>query len=107
LLTLEDVTQQMAVFQRVREKDLSVRQVERMVRGLAKGKKERSRQLKIAVANSAFAGVEDRLRQVLGTKVQVRPIEDGKGEIIVEYYSLDDLERVLELFENAQGGTYV
>ena len=43
--------------------------------------------------------MEDRLRIILGTKVQVRQLRSGKGEIHIEYYSADDLDRILDLFE--------
>jgi hypothetical protein len=43
------------------------------------------------------------LRRILSTKVQVRALNDGRGEILIEYYSADDLERILELFHEIEG----
>jgi ParB family chromosome partitioning protein len=48
--------------------------------------------------SSAVANLEEKLRQLLGTKVSVRPGAAGRGEIVIEYYSPDDLDRLLDLF---------
>jgi ParB family chromosome partitioning protein len=99
LLAIEDPALQIGIFNRIVDKDLSVRQVERLVKRQGKGKSRHGSTLKLAVANSSLVSVEDRLRQALGTKVMVRPIQAGKGEIVVEYYSTGDLERLIDLFE--------
>ena len=39
------------------------------------------------------------LRKIFGTKVLCKQNKDGKGEIVIEYYSNDELERLFELFE--------
>ena len=43
--------------------------------------------------------IEDRLRKIFGTKVNCRQKQDGSGEIVIEFYSNDELERLFELFE--------
>jgi len=106
LISIEDTALQLGIFQQIVEKDLSVRAVERLVRGQA-GKKRAVSPLRIAVANSALASVEERLRQMFGTKVQVKPLHGGKGEIVLEYYSEADLERLLEIFEGIQERPYL
>jgi ParB family transcriptional regulator, chromosome partitioning protein len=101
LVAIDDTGRQLEIFRKVMGKGLSVRDVERLVRekvtsrGGTKGKHTR------AVATS-LSSVEERLRQFLGTKVQVKMLQDGKGEIIIEYYSADDLERLLEVFADLQ-----
>jgi ParB family chromosome partitioning protein len=107
LLTVEDTALQLGIAQQITKKDLSVRQVERLVRAQSRRKKSRASISPIDGNDSALTGVEDRFRQVLGTKVHVKPIQAGKGEIVVEYYSLDDLERLLEIFDTPRDGTYV
>ncbi len=102
LIAIEDDRMQMEIFKAVVARDLSVRDVERLVRAKSRKKSLRRPLGELALA-SAFSSVEDRLRQSLGTKVQVRPIMSGKGEIIIEYYSADDLERLLDLFAEIQG----
>ncbi|HEX9656224.1 MAG TPA: ParB/RepB/Spo0J family partition protein [Bacteroidota bacterium] len=98
LLSIEDSKVQNQIFAKVREKGISVREVERLARESGKGKKKALRlQASLGYHDSAMSAIEERLRQRLGTKVQLKQMTDGKGEIIVEYYSGDDLERILDL----------
>ncbi len=48
---------------------------------------------------SNLRDVEDKLRVTFGTKVKCVQRKDGSGEIVLEYYSRDELERLIELFE--------
>lgn len=50
-------------------------------------------------SDSNASSVEDRLRQLLGTRVQIKQTSGGKGEIVIEFYSADDLDRLLEILE--------
>ena len=103
LVAIDDAGRQLEIFRKVMSKGLSVRDVERLVRekGTPAGEGEGGGRHSRAVATS-LSSVEDRLRQFLGTKVQVKMLQDGKGEIIIEYYSADDLERLLEVFADLQ-----
>jgi ParB family chromosome partitioning protein len=100
LLAIEDAGVQMDVFERIVARGLSVRDVERLVR--EKSTSKRRRAAAPAGGASSVANIEEQMRQALGTKVQVKRLRDGKGEIVIEYYSDDDLERILELFLMAQ-----
>lgn len=96
LINIEDVALQMEIFQRIVEDDLSVRAVEQLVR--KQGRKKTTRQVApTAPSDSNLSSIQDRLRQILGTKVEIRPMHDGRGTITLEYYSADDLERLLEM----------
>jgi ParB family transcriptional regulator, chromosome partitioning protein len=101
LIAIEDKPLQMGIFQKILDKGISVREVERLVREQGRHR-ERRVHAPGSDTNSSFASVEERLRQKLSTKVQVRMLHDGKGEIVIEYYSAEDLERLLELIESAQ-----
>jgi ParB family chromosome partitioning protein len=96
LITIEDPTVQMRIFERIIAKGLSVRQVEGAVRALS-AKAGRGRPAQRSAASSSLTTIEEQLRQKLGTKVEVRTMADGKGQIVIEYYSLDDLDRLLDL----------
>jgi ParB family chromosome partitioning protein len=102
LVAIEDPGLQMEIFRAVVTRDLSVRDVERLVRNRGRRKSPRGKRPQ-ASASSALTSVEDKLRRALGTKVQVRPLSHGKGEIMIEYYSDDDLERILELLYEIDG----
>jgi ParB family transcriptional regulator, chromosome partitioning protein len=54
------------------------------------------RPAKAAKADANLAAMETRLRELLGTKVQIQR-RGGKGAIQIEFYSEDDLERLLRL----------
>ena len=101
LLAIEDPAAQIDICDRIIQRGLSVRDVERLVRAKSKAKRRH-----VAVpspgATSSISSVEEKLRQLLGTKVQVRRLKDGKGEILIEFYSNDDLDRILDLFGELQ-----
>jgi ParB family chromosome partitioning protein len=98
LVAMEDEVLQMTIFKKAVSRGLSVREVERMVQ--QKGKRKPGRVAGgMHETGGTLTNIEDRLRQLLGTKVQIRPIHEGKGEIGIEYYSGEDLERLLEIFE--------
>jgi ParB family chromosome partitioning protein len=98
---LEDTASQLAIFKKAIVRGLSVRQLERLVR--ERGEKAAAKRGKsIQESAGSIPAVEDRLRRLLSTRVHVRQQHGGKGEIVVEFYSADDLERLLELFENVQ-----
>lgn len=101
LITLEDPVTQMEIFQKIVDKGISVREVERLVRerGSRTAKKH---VVRMTQTSSSLESVEEKLRQLLGTKVQVRMVQDGKGEIVVEFYSADDLERLVDLLLSIQ-----
>jgi ParB family chromosome partitioning protein len=98
LVAIEDRAVQMHIFRRVVDRGISVREVERLARERGRTRRGRSASTaKSTAESSSLASVEERLRQMLATKVQVKPLRDGRGEIILEYYSADDLERILEI----------
>jgi ParB family transcriptional regulator, chromosome partitioning protein len=90
LLAVTEPKRQMALCEEIIEKGLSVRQME-----LVANKKPRLRSAKIN-KDMDIKNLEDNLQKTLGTKVRVY---HGKkrGKIEIEYYSLDDLDRVLQL----------
>lgn len=103
LINVEDSSVQLAIFHRIVDKQISVREVERLARDYQRQKTKHSPVVlpmgdsPVTATSTSIANVEEKLRQRLGTKVTLRPLEDGKGEIIVQYYSAEDLERLLEL----------
>ncbi len=76
---------------RILRDQLSVRQVEQLVKNGSR--KARSRQ---TAKSPGHADVEDRLRKHLGTKVVIRSTQQ-KGEVILSYYSQEDLTRIIDV----------
>ncbi|MBI3358304.1 MAG: ParB/RepB/Spo0J family partition protein [Nitrospirae bacterium] len=97
LLSLPTKALQIKVAEEIKSKALSVRQVEAVIKSIVK--KGRPRQ-KRGVENLSLEvkDLENRLQQALHTKVHIAPSGawKTKGEIKIEYYSLDDLDRILE-----------
>jgi ParB family chromosome partitioning protein len=98
LVAIEDERRQLTLFRKIVKRGLSVRQVEQLVRERGVPKKV-PRPSRARVPSAAVSSSEDRLREVLGTRVVIRTQSSGRGEILIEFYSADDLDRLLEIFE--------
>lgn len=104
LLPLEDETLQRSLLDEIRTSGLSVREVEKRVRELlkpgAKPSKSGASRAERAVSVE-MAALSDRLRRAVGTKVHIRPSGSGKGgRVELEYYSDEDLERIVDFFDH-------
>ena len=94
LINLETVEAQLDVFKQITSKNLSVRQVESLVRSYRKSDKKPT--IPKAKLPLAYQKLQDRLASHYSTKVTVKHNNSGKGEIVFHYYSDDDLNRLLE-----------
>lgn len=96
LITIEDESQQIEIAKKVVNEKLSVRDIEKLVKDLNKPKKEKkeSKQLK---NDFIYQDIEEKLKQSLGTKVSVSAKEDGSGKIEIDFYSSEELDRILDL----------
>lgn len=98
LINLPNERVQLRFYEKIVDGGLSVRKVEEMVRAYGKLSSARQQRKEPAAEASSIKSVEEKLRQLLGTKVSVRSSGDGKGEILISFFSLDDLDRLLDLF---------
>lgn len=84
------------------KEQLSVRKVEQLVKDLL-GAKNRAKKAKQSITHNvnslSFSDIENRLRTIMGTKVMCKQKKDGKGDITIEFYSNEELERLIELFD--------
>ncbi|MGD0337847.1 MAG: ParB/RepB/Spo0J family partition protein [Bacteroidota bacterium] len=104
LIALPNEAVQLKIWHRIIRQGLSVRRVEELVRTIG-NKTSVSRKETPATLSPADGGIrsmESRLRHALGTKVQIKSHPTGKGEITIEYYSPDDLERIVELISDLE-----
>lgn len=100
LLSLEQEELQLEAAKTIAEKGMSVRETEKLVKSILNPK-----QSKLPIPSSEAAiynSLSDKLREKLGTKVSINNKKNGKGKIEIEYYSPQELERLLELFESIQ-----
>ena len=94
ILSLENHKEQLAMAQKIMDENLSVRVLESLVYGNTR--KKRGRKLKMKKLPPELAEAENRLKQFLGTKVELkRGLK--KGRIEIEYYGDSDLTRIIEL----------
>ena len=93
LLSLEDGELQYIYSQKVIDEKLSVRELEKLIRNISL-KSERSE--KKEELNPYYKDVRDRLQNYFGTKVNLSS-KKNKGKIEIEYYSEEDLERILDI----------
>lgn len=103
LINIQNEELQLQVLKKIREGNLSVRKVEELVKRLISEKnvnfKKNSFKSLKTTQSSAISDVEDKLRRLFGTKVLCRQKADGTGDILIEFYSNEELERLFELFE--------
>ncbi len=95
ILGLEKEELQKEAAKQVIQRNLSVRDTEKLVHDLLNGGNEKTPQKKLK-NQSAYKTVENNLKDKLGTKVTIRRKSENAGKIEIEYYSLDDIERILE-----------
>jgi ParB family chromosome partitioning protein len=92
LLGVESPGEQKRFFDLVVKKGLSVRELEELVRSGAKDSARRAKPRE--TRDYELAALEDQLQNALGTKVSIQS-RKKKGKIVIEYYSLDDLDRII------------
>lgn len=96
LLGIEDAELQYQIANKVFDESLSVREVEKLVKSMNSPKKEIKKSVEINQA--VYDDMSEKLKQLMGTKVQILPKNNEKGKIEIEYYSSDELERIIDLF---------
>jgi ParB family chromosome partitioning protein len=96
LLALEAKEQQLQLWSKIIKNDISVRKLEKLVKEFSQLKPKQS--LKTKKKSVHILKVEEKLRDVFGTKVLVRSKNEG-GAIEIEFYSPEDLNRILEIFD--------
>ena len=101
LLPLEIPEEQLAVAQKVVEKELSVRETEKLVKDLLKigtGKKEIKPEepKEDPSIEIIYRQIEERLQQTLHTKVSIQRKRNGHGKLLIDFYNSDDLEKIID-----------
>jgi ParB family transcriptional regulator, chromosome partitioning protein len=97
LVNIDTIDKQLFVFKEISSKGLSVRQTEELVRKMYKADKQGA--VKPSVKNElppAYRKIEDNLASHFGTKVKMAHNKKGYGSISIEYYSLEELNKILE-----------
>lgn len=99
LLPIADEAAQVDMADKIIQEQLSVRQTEQMVKAFLNPKPKKTPQPATKAYLQSIRTVEDRFTRAFGTKVKLRD-RHNKGQIMIEYYSHEDLERILEMVES-------
>lgn len=97
LITIDDPEQQYAIAQQIFDEKLSVRDVEKLVKNLNKPVKPKKIVSTDNSLEAIYQNIEENLKQKLSTKVSISPKGNGAGKIEIEFYSHDDLEKIMDL----------
>ena len=95
ILSVENDNAQMLLYLETIKKGFSVREVEERAKASAPSGKKGARESKAKPRDPEVKKLEEELRLALGTKVEVINSRNNKGRVVIEYYSLDDLDRIL------------
>jgi ParB family chromosome partitioning protein len=102
LVVVEDPEEQLALAKEIAEKGLSVRDTERLIklRGRKKAKPEDPEKTADDPLKIFYRDYEEQMHTLLGTKVRINRRDKNKGRIEIDYYSQDELERLMDLFRS-------
>ncbi|MCR4727559.1 MAG: ParB/RepB/Spo0J family partition protein [Lachnospiraceae bacterium] len=95
LLAIEDSAVQLEVAERVFDEKLSVRDIEKIVKDFSKAPKEKKNKKNVEF-DVFYKDIAEKLKQSLGTKVSITGKGDGTGKIEIEFFSNDELDRLIE-----------
>ncbi len=103
LIPITDAEKQFALAEMIFDKKLSVRETEKLVKKIqeekdvAETQEEETKDLSFI-----YKSLEEKLKHSLGTKVEIKNKANNTGKIEIEYYSMDELERIVDLMESLQ-----
>mgnify|MGYP005956237423 CR=1 FL=1 len=99
LLGIEDVEKQFATAQKIFDENLSVRETEKLVKKIQNNKDIPVEKKKVSdpAMEAIYHDLEEKMKSILGTKVAINKKDDQKGKIEIEYYSMDELDRIIDL----------
>ena len=105
LLAIDDPEQQYALANRIFDEKLSVRETEKLIKDLKNPKKQKEKK---KIENAfIYEDLENRMKEVLGTKVHVSAKGKGKGKIEIEYYSDKELEHMFDMIMSIGKGEQI
>lgn len=104
LIPIENKEEQYNIANTIFDEKLSVRETEKLIKSILLSKKDLPKdKVKENVfkndGNLIYKEIEEKIKAIIGTKVQIHRKDKNKGKIEIEYYSNEELERIVELFE--------
>lgn len=104
LLGIEDQEQQYIIAQKIFDEKLSVRDTEKLVKSLQneKKKKKEEKEKIDPKLEAVYHDLEEQMKGILGTKVCISHKDAKKGKLEIEYYSQDELDRIIDMIRTIQ-----
>ena len=99
ILAVSDMEKQESLAMRVFDEKLSGRETEKLVKAVLAPPKEKKLH-SYSAEDAAYENLEEKMKSIMGTKVLIHRKKNDKGKIEIEYYSRDELERIIDLFES-------
>ena len=99
LLALDNKNMQLEVAAKVFDEKLSVRETERLVKELLNPAPKKPEKEIDEAQDLIYKNLEEKIKQIIGSKVAINRKSKDKGRIEIEYYSQEELERIVELLE--------
>lgn len=100
LLAIAENDKQYTLAQQIFDEKLSVRETEKLIKKMQNPKKESPKNQEDNNMAVFYEDIEQKLKNIMGTKVSVNQKDNQKGKIEIEYYSNDELERIVDLFQS-------
>lgn len=102
LLSLDDQQLQYDLAIKIQTDNLSVRETEKLIATIKKQKdnKDKREEAKEKDDQFIYKKLEDEIKNIIGSKVKIKKKANNKGKIEIEYYSITDLERIIDLFHS-------
>ncbi|MBZ4190094.1 ParB/RepB/Spo0J family partition protein [Niabella beijingensis] len=98
IINVDTVEKQLFIFKEIKDKGLSVRQTEVLVRNLYKQAGTAKKPVSRGGLSSSFQRIEDKLASQFDTRVKLRHSSNGSGQITFDYYSVEELNKLLHNF---------
>ncbi|MCC6582548.1 MAG: ParB/RepB/Spo0J family partition protein [Chitinophagales bacterium] len=99
IISVPEVDKQLYVLKEVNSKGLSVRKTEELVRLLSSNSGNKKQEKKEVALPASYKSVQTKLMDLFETKVKIKKTAADKGEIIIPFYSVSDLNRLLDIIE--------
>ena len=98
LLPITDPEEQFTLAMKVFDEKLSVRETEKLIKKIQEEKETPAKQIEETKDISfVYKNLEEKLKRTLGTKVEIKNKANNSGKIEIEYYSMDELDRIIDL----------
>ena len=100
LISIEDHDLQYQIALQIFDQKMSVRETEKLIRKILQNKENTPKEEKENTLNYIYEHIAEQMKQIFGTKVQIHQKDKNKGKIEIEYYSQDELNRLLEMMQS-------